>query len=143
MAFRLLGAALLAAGSVHAGPAYSPELGLSVRLTLLGSSGVCGTLARADAISVACVPPAPSTAITEALLGNALTVPMLVADGPGAWAMPNSSGNGTSVLRRLALLPPAVLGTSSMAPYSPGATVSGFRTVMVENGSYVEITLEW
>jgi hypothetical protein len=132
--------AVLTSAPVAAG---TSSLGVSVQLTLLSASGVCGSAAGTSSISVACVRPGSTPGQTETSLGNALSAPGAVDPTAGTSILSADGGNYASVMRRLTLLPSTVLGTSSAALYSSGATVGGFRTITAENGSYVEITIEW
>jgi hypothetical protein len=138
-ALKTLPALLLITAPAIAG---TSSLNVSVQLTLLSASGVCRSASDTSSISVACVRPGETPEQTETSLVNALTVPVLDSVlGPSSQVI--GGDNYASVMRRLTLLPPTLLGTSSAALYSSGAAVRGFRTVAAENGSYVEITIEW
>ena len=82
------------------------------------------------------VPPLPSGPRSfETQLTTYPLLESLLSSGPN-WSIP-------AALRRVMLSPPLVLGSAPISFYSHRADITGFRTVSMDNGEYVEITISW
>lgn len=156
LAWQAACAGALLPAAAHAGPG----LGVTVAVTLVSASGVCGPIAGAVPVGVSCVAPGPVPFPAEDnASGLRAPEPMGDADRPAAPGTMLAPATAGEALPRAPLLRSAAARSTSLAssvfwrmpvagprpaPAPVGrAELLGYRTISTDRGGYVEFTIAW
>lgn len=134
----LAGAALAVFAVTALAAGASGVLDVRVSVNLVPTSGACGAVATAAAIRVSCTRPG-SLAATPDPAPPATRAARTVTD----LAHLPTAVDGATPSRLATLLTGVLLGTDAMPPYAGRVEVTSWRTISLDNRSYVELTIAW
>lgn len=139
---RFAQAVALVAMPILVGSAQAGSASLNLIVSVVVSSGVCGTSVTGRAVSVSCGSYA-SLPLLPPVGGIAPTRQQAFAGATVGSSDDGSAATGESRLRQVGVLPGWVTGNSPMAVYSGGANLSSWRVVSNDNAQHVELTISW
>jgi hypothetical protein len=104
----------MALGPAQAGP---NTIAVSVKVTMVSASGVCGVLTDTPTVGITC--------------------------GHGAHTLIGGAGATGILLQQIGIIQAAGIVAEPLQLYSDGTKITSWRIVKLDNADYVELTIAW